>query len=301
MRFPLTPGWSGLAGAIALATDDTDRCPAGTVNVTAAVPSEADAAPPRYAIFADEAQHNVGRVRGVAAVSLRAQDTDRLSGEVAALLATSGVSECKWELVRSARQCFAAGKLLAWALDRALDGRLWIDALTWSTADEAARRQALPSLARLRQMYARLLDGVIQRRVTVGSRWSVYPDEQQALDWTKIAAQMAARDRIERIEPQRSHAAPLVQVADLFVGLGVCSRDAYDAYQRWRSFPDEERNVLAARFAPMAPLPASLRYRCALLDDFYTACVRRLPGISLRTRCGLYTYAPEAPIQFRWG
>ncbi len=254
----------------------------------------------RYAAFTDEAQHNVGRVRGVGAVSLRAEHADLLAGEVAALLDESGVSECKWELVRSARASFAAEKLLAWALDRALGGRLCIDVLTWSTEDAAARRQAIPSLARLRQMYARLLDIVMRDRGRAGSRWSIYPDEQQALDWDKIAGQVATRAQIARIEPRRSHEAPLIQVADLFVGLGVFSRDAYDAYQRWRAFPDEERNVAVGRFVPPESLPASLRYRCALLDDFYTTCVRRLPGISLRTRGGLYTHALGAPIWFRW-
>jgi hypothetical protein len=317
--------------------------------VTETHPDESGAQ--RYVAFADEAQHNVGRVRGVAVVSLRAADADRLAGEVATLIASSGVTECKWELVRSARQSFAAAKLLAWALERALGGRIWIDVLTWSTEDAAAWRQALPSLARLRQMYAHLLDLVIRDRPpaklalpdagalpdrhtapnglqaapivprpfmaenapstvpqpsTAGDvahgcepRWSIYPDEQQALDWTKIAARMASCAQIERIEPQRSHEAPLIQVADLFVGLGVFSRDSYDAYQRWRSFPDDERNVPGGRFVTSEPAPASMRYRCALLDDFYTTCVRRLPGISLHTRCGLHTVAPRVPIRFR--
>jgi len=260
----------------------------------------ANASPPDYATYTDEARHNFGRVRGVGAVSLRVEHVDELAGEVAALLAASGVAECKWELVRSARQGFAAAKLLAWALDRALDGRVCVDVLTWSAEDAAARRQAIPSLARLRQMYARLLDVMIQGRGLAGSRWSIYPDEQEALDWGKIAASMTARAQIAQIAPQRSHEAPLIQVADLFVGLGVFSRDAYDAYQGWRAFPDEERNVVAGRFEPPELLPASLRYRCALLDDFYVTCVRRLPGISLRTRGGLHTYATDAPIQFRW-
>ena len=100
---------------------------------------------------------------------------------------------------------------------------------------------------------------------------------------------------------QRSHESPLIQVADLFVGLGVFSRDAYRAHERWHAFPDEERNVPTGRFPPpIEPLSASLRYRLALLDEFYSACVRRLPGISLRTRGGLSTYLAGSPIQFRW-
>lgn len=253
----------------------------------------------KYAVYSDEAQHNVGRVRAVGAVSLRATDVGRLGGEVAALIESSGVSECKWELVRSARASFAAEKLVFWALERAIDGVLRIDVLTWS-AEDATLGQVAPSLARLRAMYVRLLDGIVQAREPA-ARWLIFPDEQQALDWRRIASTITTGDQIERITPLRSHEAPLIQVADLFVGLGVFSRSSYGAYERWRSFPDDERNVSSGRFAAPQPLAASLRYRCALLDLFYTACVRRLPGISLHTRCGLHTHLSDTPIQFRQG
>jgi hypothetical protein len=245
-----------------------------------------------FVAYSDEAQHNVGSVRGVGAVSLRATDGERLAGEVAALVASSGVSECKWELVRSARQSFAAEKLLAWALDAAIAGHLWIDVLTWSP-------DAAPALTRLRAMYARLLDQSVRSHGPRGS-WRVYPDEQQALEWSRILARIASRAQIERVAPSKSHTTPLIQVADLFVGLAVFSRSSYDAYARWRSFPDDERNVAVGRFAAPVALPASLRYRCALLDEFYTTCLRRLPGISLRTRGGLHTHATDSPIQFQW-
>jgi len=227
----------------------------------------ADASPPEYAAYTDEAQHNFGRVRGVGAVSVRTEHADQLAGEVAALLGASGISECKWELVRSARASFAAAKLITWTLDRALDGQLCVDVLTWSAEDAAARRQAIPSLARLRQMYARLLDIMIRDRGLAGSRWSIYPDEQQALDWGKIVASMTAGAQIARIAPQRSHEAPLIQVADLFVGLGVFSRDAYDAYQRWRAFPDEERNVATGRLVPLGMFTKVENMPCARITN----------------------------------
>jgi hypothetical protein len=148
-------------------------------------------------------------------------------------------------------------------------------------------------------MYARLLDQVVQSHGPQGT-WRIHPNEQQALDWSRILSQTISRRQITCVEPARSHATPLVQVADLFVGLAVFSRASFDAYERWRSFPDDERNVAFGRFAMPAPLPASVRYRCALLDDFYTTCVRRLPGISLRTHGGLRTRATGAPIQFHW-
>jgi hypothetical protein len=256
-----------------------------------------------YAAYSDEARHNVGRVRGVGAVSVRASAAGALGAEVAAILAESGVAECKWELARSARYAFAAGKLLAWALDRALAGTVWIDVLTWSPEDTVTRREGVPALARLHRMYALLLDGVVMHPGPAEAVWSIYPDEQGALRWERIVARMSGGGRIARVSPVRSHEEPLVQVADLLVGLGVFSREAYGDYERWHGFPDDERNVAEGRFAVPERFPASLRYRCKLLDDFYTGCLRRLPvgaRVSLRANRGLRTYTREAPIRFRW-
>jgi len=76
------------------------------------------------------------------------------------------------------------------------------------------------------------------------------------------------------------------------------SRAAYDAYERWLCVRGRGQD------APATTTPAgvygSQAYRFVLLDEFYTACVRRLPGISLQTRRGLYTWRAGAPIQFRF-
>jgi hypothetical protein len=79
-----------------------------------------------WAIYGDESSYNYGAVRGVGAVSLRLDDSARLDNELTVLLRESGVRELKWEKVRTARTTFAAEKTLAWALDHALGGALWV-------------------------------------------------------------------------------------------------------------------------------------------------------------------------------
>src|SRR5262249_1650699 len=119
-----------------------------------------------WAIYSDESHYNYGAVRGVGAVSLRMADAERLSEELASLLHMSGVRELKWEKVRTARMAFAARKALVWALDRALDGELEIETLTWNTTTAEASRARRPSLATLREAYTTLLASVIARRAT---------------------------------------------------------------------------------------------------------------------------------------
>ena len=63
-----------------------------------------------WIIYSDESRFNYGAVRGVGAVSLRRDDSARLSDELARLLHDAGLREMKWEKVRTGRAVSAAGK-----------------------------------------------------------------------------------------------------------------------------------------------------------------------------------------------
>lgn len=252
---------------------------------------------PAYAGYADETQYNVGRYRGVALVSAPLAYVPALAAEVARILAESGVGECKWEKVRSARTRFAAEKLLAWTVDTALAGQFTVDTLTWDAGAAVPASYQLPYLKKLHRMYAGLLAHSLAHRWPDGRPWVIHPDEQNALRWPVIAA---ASPRIARLEPRPSAAEPLIQLADLFAGLAVFSRAGYDTYEQWLCLPPAERLASAGTSASLQALSASDRQRCLLLDGFFLRCKLRLPGVSLRTSRGLRTYDPGRPITFRW-
>jgi hypothetical protein len=253
-----------------------------------------------WAIYSDESSYNYGAVRGVGAVSLRLDSAPRLDAELASLLRASDVRELKWEKVRTARTAFAAEKALAWALDHALDGALWIETLTWEVTSAAASRARRPALATLRDGYTTLLTSAMARqfqRDAPARRWRIFPDEQTAIAWTRLCK---ALPQAPDITPARSEASPLIQLADLFTGLAVFSRAAYDAYERWLCVRGRDQDQDAHLTTTPEGAHGSRAYRFSLLDDFYTTCVRRLPGISLQTHRGLYTWRADAPVQFRF-
>lgn len=262
--------------------------------------------PPTHAAYSDESQYNVGRYRGLGLVTTPVAEAPALSAELRGLLAASGMSELKWEKIRSGRGRLAAAKLQTWALDHALAGRMCIDTVTWDVAENPQRGQegyVGHHLRRLNQMYTYLLHETLASRwlpdapTRKAPIWRVYPDEQGALDWAAIAA---SAPHIERIIPSVSHDEPLIQVADLFVGLAVFSRTAFDQYENWLA----NGAVGAAEPAEEASAPeqisGSLRQRLLILDAFYTQAKARSLGVSLRSQRGLKTYQPNAPITFTW-
>src|SRR5690242_5967005 len=251
-----------------------------------------------HVAYSDEARFNYGRYRGLALVGARVGDALALSRALRDLLETSGMEECKWEKVRSARARFAAAKLLRWAVERAIAGEITVDALTWDAGDEHAARAAVPHLANLRRMYAHLLGDLLPPRQP-GALWIVHPDEQHALRWETLAR---ALPHVARIEPRTSTGEPLIQLADLFAGLAVYSRSGYAVYDRWLCLPLADRLPSAAHAlaGDAGRFSASDRERCALLDDFYTDCKLRGLRVSLRTHQGLRTYGPDHPICYWW-
>lgn len=261
-----------------------------------------------YAGYADEAHYNVGRYRGLALVSMPAAKALALCAEVVAILQESRATESKWEKVRSAKSRFTAQKLLRWTVDHALAGSLRINVLTWDTGTSEDQRQGTHHVKRLRSMYLHLFTCVLQTRWPDAHRWRLYPDEQQALDWhamehdlrNAVHHEPARPIEVERIVPCVSHDEPFVQIADLFAGLGVFSREGYDDYERWLCAPHEDRDEPAGEQEPPVRLSGSLRQRCLILDEFYTECKLRGLPVSLRTNRGLRTYDVHTPIAFAW-
>lgn len=259
-----------------------------------------------YLGFADEAHYNVGRYRGLALVSMCATNAPFLRAEASTILNQSNAIESKWEKVRSAKNRFTAQKLLRWAIACALSGYVRINVLTWDTGTSEDQQQGTHHMKRLRSTYLHLFARVLRTRWPEARRWRFHPDEQDALDWRAIeldlkdvtARELAYSVEIDGILPRVSHHEPLIQVADLFAGLAVFSRDGYDDYERWLCSPYHNQPV-GEQEPPVIP-SSSVRQRCLILDEFYTECKLREAYVSLRTNRGLRTYDPQAPIAFDW-
>lgn len=249
----------------------------------------------------DEAQYNVGRYRGLGAVTLPITRYTPLVAELADLIRRTGMAEVKWEKVRGARGRYAAIALLTWACDQADAGDLRVDTLTWDTSENPqGRRGEMRHIRRLQRLYAAFLGDALSARWGTDARWAVYPDAQDALDWSRVATEAASGGaRIERITPRDSRAEPLIQLADLFAGLAVFSRAAYDDYERWLHQAAVEAEPAAEDALPER-FSGSLRERLLVLDQFYLLAKTRALGLSLRSQRGLRSFAPAPPIRFAW-
>jgi hypothetical protein len=273
--------------------------------------------------FADESRHNVGRFRSLALITAARDHVDSLTSEVAGLLASSSVKEMKWSRLRSARERFAAEKLLTWAVEAAVARRLSIDALVWDTRDSRHHVLGRDDVANLHRMYYRLLSSALRRPAFRGDVWILRPDDNSVMDWesvhdvlhnsglgsqsqtdllsgVRLWRRATRQHLIEAIEPADSAATPLVQLADLVAGLTAYSYDRYAAYETWCR--DEEVKLQLALFPSDAGSSVKLsvadRHRCPVLRTLDTRCKDAKLGVSLTTNRGLTTYPPGHGVNF---
>ncbi len=274
----------------------------------------------RLSAYADETHFNDGRYRGIGAITLRDHDASAFKNEINQILTNSDVKELKWQKLKSARMRFAAQKILAVVLDAACRSILRADMLLWDTRDKRHLIQGRDDIANLQRMYYHLLKNVLRNRWPDNSDWNIFPDEHTGLDWNDVEdflykasmtteivrpfmtlkgafkLRLHTEFRVQEILPSKSHQEPLIQVADLLVGLGAYSYEKFETYRKWKEQNTSQSNM----FKPLATqkFSCSDRERCRVLDDFQFACKSRKLGVSLESNQGLRTYDPANGINF---
>ena len=208
--------------------------------------------------FSDESNWNTGRFRSLGLVTAPLEYLDGLARELRHLLEESDMAEFKWKKLDGAKERFTAQKMCKCTVDKACAMQLRVDVLVWDIQDSRHSVHGRDDIANLQRMYYHLFRNVLRARWPNDAVWRLYPDEHTAMDWetvkdcldavsTRIELERSLltggdfrfrlkRDfGIEEITPGNSREHPLLQLADLFAGLAVFSRDKYDGYQGWLS------------------------------------------------------------------
>jgi hypothetical protein len=271
---------------------------------------------PTHVAYADESSHNVGRYRAIALVGMHRDVASPLKTELRRLLADSGVREAKWQNVKTARNRFAAEKLLRAFLAGANRGELRADVMIWDTYDARHSVPGRDDSGNLARMYYHLCRCTFRDRAPRGAVWAVFPDEQSEMDWTVLRQTLGLEGfkeglrrggrlieahhsgyRIASVNAVRSHEEPIVQIADLLAGMAVYSYASFGSWEAWQ----HEHGPAPRLFDDGSALALSNgdRERCRLLGILNSHCKAQKWGVALRSTQGLATRDPaRGPINF---
>lgn len=270
--------------------------------------------------FSDESKWNQGRFRSIGLVTTSLAYLGDLQTELERLLRESGVKEFKWKELDGAKERLAAQKMCDFAITKACEAQLRVDVLIWDTYDSRHKVQGRDDIANLQRMYYHLFRHVLRVRWPDNAVWRLHPDEHTAMDWDTVQdylENVAARFEVgrslftqgqfrirlrhdfglEEIRAVSSQEYRLLQLADLFAGMAVFSRDQFDAYQTWLAARSKQSRLFEDRPDTANPSRSS-RERFEVLRHFDKSCKQRKLGVSLKTKRGLWTPKPENPLNF---
>ena len=270
--------------------------------------------------LADESHWNTGRFRSLGLVTTSLNLHATLEDELLRLLEESGVSEFKWKKLDGAREKFAAIKMCEFAIENALARKLRVDVLIWDIEDSRHKVPGRDDIANLERLYYHLFRNVLRARWPDDAVWKLHPDEHTALNWETLqecienVSTSLGLDRslftggrfrirlrrefgLEEIQPVSSGEHPLLQLADLFAGLAVFSRDRFADYQKWLKDKSPQEILFEDADHPSHSSRSS-QERFQVLKSFDDACKQRKLGVSLERKRGLWTPNPQNPINF---
>ncbi|MBW2599853.1 MAG: DUF3800 domain-containing protein [Deltaproteobacteria bacterium] len=269
--------------------------------------------------FSDESHWNIGRFRSLALVTLPLEYLDTINTELTDLLFDSGLKEFKWSELQGARSRLAAEKICDFIIQKASKGILRVDVLIWDIQDRRHNIRGRDDTANLQRMYYHLFLNVLRERWPDDAVWRLYPDEHTAMkwqevkdfltaaslrrekqatlsNWNKFSVRLRSEFGIEEIIETTSSKSPLLQVADLFAGLAVFSREKYEGYSAWHK-SDALQMKISEEQEPASPSKRDLE-RFMVLKHFDDACKNLKMGVSLKSNRGLWTPYPQNPINF---
>ncbi|GBD02195.1 hypothetical protein HRbin18_01931 [bacterium HR18] len=270
--------------------------------------------------FSDESNWNKGRFRSIGLVTTTVAALDDLNRKLTQILTESGVREFKWQKLRQARERFAAEKMCDLAVDAALRQQLRVDVLIWDIQDSRHNIVSRDDIENLQRMYYHLFRNVLRLRWPNNAVWRLHPDEHTAMDWQTVqdclqnAAERLERERslftggkfqlrlrrefgMEEIRSVISSDQPLLQLADLFAGMAVFSREYFDEYQKWLNQACGQPKLLEDHDDALRASGSS-KERFQVLQHFGVACKDKKLGVSLKSKRGLWTPNPENPLNF---
>lgn len=275
-----------------------------------------------FAGYSDASGSGADRFRSVAVVSGELQACLALSDRLQAVAADEAVRTVEWKFVKGdAGVQRATEQYVNLGVTCACRGEIRVDVLTWDTYDS---RHAVPGrddTENLARMYYHLLVHAAQRGG--GGTWRLCADEDASLGWsalleclerTQLIRRSEARaSSLFRVEGERmvvesfrecdSCGECLIQLSDIFAGLGRWSHEKAKWLPTWVENLERRAQVQKALFDDMAAdgvtgESRSDRARSRIVHLLDRLCKSRKLGVSLRTKGCLWTPGTRGPVNF---
>ncbi len=274
-------------------------------------------------IFSDESrrmqgEEGQGRFESLCAVSMINCTVNSLITNLKEQLNDFKIEELKFLEVRTHKpKIECCKKFIETAIDFASKKLIRVDVIIWDLEDSRHKVLGRDDKENLERMYFHLLRNVSERWGVTSCEF--YPDENSEYDYQEIVdyLNLTLTPRIEpgllrlfrqerinfnfkKLEPQNSKVNPLVQLCDIFAGIGRFSIEYCDEFRNWKR--QKEFNISPSVFNDSNfnddEVKKSNINRFEIIEYLAEKCKKKGISLSLNTNNYLKSYDKELPINF---
>lgn len=264
--------------------------------------------------FSDDSKHVDGRFNSLALVTSEYRNFSEMQHGILEILKDSGITdEFKWVKLKDAKYRLAARKMIDFIFKN--DDKLRVDILIWDLEDK--RHKGIVSrddAQNLVRMYYHLVSMTFSKKWQIdNARWEWYPDKQSDVDWNTLQdciqnkRHRCVKDlfnlnpdfqtiRIKKIMPSESQNYSLIQLADLFAGMGSYSRGHYLKFCQWMTNTSGQRQLFPNEKTPNFSNREKERFH--VIDYFNQKSKKSRLQIGLESTNGFKSHNPSAFINY---
>lgn len=262
--------------------------------------------------FSDDSSDRGGQFHSLSVISGSADMFDNLEEEYLRILEDSGIgTEFKWKNLQGAKYRFVAEKII----DLMFFNKefLRIDTITWDLNDSRHKsiigRDDKENLVR---MYYHLMSTVLSKHWPIeNTYWEWYPDRQSCVDWNALGDCLKNRNHsclkslfndtasfqkvnLKFFNPSDSSEKSLIQIADLFAGIGCSSKGQFERFNLWKNDLSRQLSLLNS---PVS-LSNSEKNRYPIFQKLSQKCKEEGMSVSLKGSRGFETHRSSDFINF---
>ncbi|MBD3311426.1 MAG: hypothetical protein GF349_02945 [Candidatus Magasanikbacteria bacterium] len=263
--------------------------------------------------FSDDSCHVNGRYNSLALVSLQKKDLEAISNSFVELLNESGIKkEFKWEKVKNAKYRLAGEKIINLVFK--YQAKLRIDVVIWDLEDQRHKNiKGCDDAENLVRMYYHLVSTTLSRKWPVANNcWRWHPDKQSSVCWNLLQDCITTKKHhrtadllnqnpnfeqvnLKSVIPSESCKYPLIQLADLFAGMGSYSYGHNELYKIWKN---QNTRQISMFDVPKHKFSNGEMEKFTLLSKFDKISKENKLKIALLSTCGLKSHNPNCFVNF---
>ena len=217
------------------------------------------------------------------------------------------IKSFKWNNFKTFDKVYVLKEFLDFLFEYMHSGKVYVLVLIWDTYDKRHAVEHRDDTKNLSLMYFKAIKFLANKNICDG-KLIIVPDQNDAINWEEIS-EILCNDNVLNYKKLDSkfhiligqqkvffnESTPtensLIQIADIFAGMGRTSYEEYDIYDNW--LDQAQQTLIPVRNPSNKNIKRFeiIKY----VNDW--AKINKL-GVSLRTKRGFYSYNPHCPLNF---